>query len=58
LSHYTEQENALQIIAVNEKGHYDKFLEIENYSDFRIQEVPEYQNILDEELQGLLSSRQ
>ena len=58
LSHYTEQENALQIIAVNEKGHYDKFLEIENYSDFGIQEVPEYQNIFDEELQGLLSSRQ
>ncbi|WP_420583248.1 DUF6090 family protein [Reichenbachiella sp.] len=58
LSHYTEQENALQIIAVNEKGHYDKFLEIENYSDFGIQEIPEYQNIFDEELQGLLSSRQ
>ena len=56
LSHYTEQDNALQIIDINDKAHIEKVIEIERYADFGYQEVPEYQNIFDEELQGLLSS--
>ncbi|KPM32943.1 Hypothetical protein I595_1370 [Croceitalea dokdonensis DOKDO 023] len=58
LSHYTEQDNALQIIDINDKAHNQKLFEIERFADFGFQEVPEYQSIIDEELQGLLSSTQ
>ncbi|APY08296.1 hypothetical protein BWZ20_08280 [Winogradskyella sp. J14-2] len=58
LSHYTEQDNALQIIDINDKAHIQKIIEIEKFADFGFQEVPEYQSIFDEELQGLLSSTQ
>ena len=56
LSHYTEQDNALQIIDINDKAHIDKLFDIKRFADFGFQEVPEYQKIFDEELQGLLSS--
>lgn len=58
LSHYTEQDNALQIIDINDKAHIQKIIEIEKFADFGFQEVPEYQSVFDEELQGLLSSTQ
>ena len=58
LSHYTEQDNALQIISINDNGRIDKLFNIENYSDLGFQELPEYQNIFDAELQELLSSKQ
>jgi hypothetical protein len=58
LSHYTEQDNALQIIDINDRAHIQKIIEIEKFADFGFQEVPEYQSIFDEELQGLLSSTQ
>ena len=58
LSHYTEQDNALQIIDINDKAHNQKLFEIEKFADFGFQEVPQYQKIFDEELQGLLSSTQ
>ncbi|GMN11253.1 hypothetical protein MTsPCn9_11400 [Croceitalea sp. MTPC9] len=58
LSHYTEQDNALQIIDINDKAHIQKIIEIEKFADFGFQEIPQYQNLFDEELQELLSSTQ
>lgn len=56
LSHYTEQDNALQIVDINDKAHNQKIFELEKFADFGFQEVPQYQSIFDEELQGLLTS--
>jgi len=58
LSHYTEQDNALQIISVNDNAHIQKILDIEKFADFGFQEMPQYQNLFDAELQELLSSTQ
>ncbi|PZX37137.1 hypothetical protein LX97_03159 [Nonlabens dokdonensis] len=58
LSHYTEQDNALQIIEINDNAHIQKIIDIEKFADFGFQEIPQYQNLFDEELQGLLSSTQ
>lgn len=58
LSHYTEQDNALQIIDINDKAHIHKVIEIEKFADFGYQEIPQYQNLFDEELQELLTSKQ
>ena len=58
LSHYTEQDNALQIIDINDEAHIQKIIDIEKFADFGFQEIPQYQNLFDEELQGLLSSTQ
>jgi len=58
LSHYTEQDNALQIIDINDEAHIAKLFEIEKFADFGFQEVPQYQSVFDKELQGLLSSTQ
>lgn len=58
LSHYTEQDNALMIIDINDKAHIQKIIDIENFADFGFQEIPQYQNLFDQELQGLLSSTQ
>jgi hypothetical protein len=57
LSHYTEQDNARQIIDINYNALIEKLFKIERFADFGFQEVPQYQYIFDEELQGLLSSR-
>ncbi|MBO3118024.1 hypothetical protein J4050_14800 [Winogradskyella sp. DF17] len=58
LSHYTEQDNALQIIDVNYNALVERLFDIEKFSDFGFQEVPQYQNIFDPELQALLSNKQ
>lgn len=58
LSHYTEQDNALHIIDINYNALTGKLFSLEKLADFGFQEVPEYRNIFDEELQGLLSSAQ
>ena len=56
LSHYTEQDNALNIIEINNKALNERLFKVERFAEFGLQEVPEYQKIFDEELQGLLSS--
>jgi len=58
LSHYTEQDNALQIININDEAHIQKIIDIEKFADFGFQEIPQYQNLFDKELQELLSSTQ
>nr|WP_170063207.1 DUF6090 family protein [Polaribacter porphyrae] len=56
LNHYTEQESALKIIEINSNKHVDKTFELEHFADVGFQEIPEYQDIFDQELQGLLAS--
>ncbi|TPV32810.1 hypothetical protein FJ651_10875 [Paucihalobacter ruber] len=58
LGHYTEQDNALNIIDVNYNALIAKLFSIEKLADFGFQEVPQYRKIFDTELQGLLSSEQ
>ncbi|MDT0558288.1 DUF6090 family protein [Ichthyenterobacterium sp. W332] len=58
LSHYTEQENALKIVDINYNKLVDKLFDLEKFADFGFQEVPQYQNIFDAELQELLTSKQ
>jgi hypothetical protein len=56
LSHYTEQDNALQIMSINADALIEKTFQIERFADFGFQEIPQYKSIFDEELLGLLSS--
>jgi len=58
LSHYTEQDNSIRIIEINDNALISRLFNIEKYADFGIQEVPEYQIMFDAELQDLLSSTQ
>jgi hypothetical protein len=58
LSHYTEQDNATNIIDLNYNALVDRLFNIEKYADFGFHEVPQYKNIFDVELQSLLSSTQ
>lgn len=58
LSHYTEQENAQNIIDINFNKLVDRLFNIEKYADLGFQEIPQYQNIFDSELRELLSSTQ
>ncbi|MEO0504904.1 MAG: DUF6090 family protein [Bacteroidota bacterium] len=56
LGHYTAQDNATIIIDVNYNVITERLFDLEKYAAFGVQEVPQYQSIFDEELQGLLSS--
>jgi len=56
LNHYTKQESALKIIGINYNKHIDKIFSLESFADVGFQEIPQYQDIFDKELQGLLES--
>ncbi|QLG43797.1 DUF6090 family protein [Costertonia aggregata] len=58
LNHYTAQDNATTIIDINYNALTEKLFNVEKYTDLGFQEIPQYQNIFDAELQGLLSSTQ
>lgn len=58
LSHYTAQESALNIVDINYYKLVDELFALERYADVGFQEVPQYKNLFDRELQGLLSSTQ
>lgn len=58
LGHYTSQDNATNIIDINYNSIVEKLFNIERFTDFGFQEVPQYQSVFDTELQGLLSSTQ
>ncbi|MBT8264895.1 MAG: hypothetical protein HKO81_08640 [Flavobacteriaceae bacterium] len=58
LSHYTTKENALKIIDINYNELVGRIFNLDKYADVGFQEVPQYQNIFDTELQELLSSTQ
>lgn len=58
LGHYTAQENAVNIIDINYNKLVDRIFLLEKYADVGFQEVPQYQNLFDSELQNLLSSKQ
>jgi len=56
LGYYTAQDKATNIIDLNYKGLVEKLFDVEKFSDFGFQEIPQYQKLFDTELQGLLSS--
>ncbi|MGD1948019.1 MAG: DUF6090 family protein [Croceivirga sp.] len=58
LSHYTAQDNTTDIIDINYNALVQKLFAVEKFADFGFQEIPQYQNLFDAELQGLLSSIQ
>ena len=58
LSHYTEQDNATGIVDVNHTALIERLFNVEKFTNFGLQEVPQYQNSFDKELQELLSSTQ
>ena len=58
LRHYTAQDNAMQIIDINYNALTKLLFNVERFTDFGFQEVPEYQNVFDIELQKLLTSKQ
>lgn len=58
LSHYTSQDNSTHIIDINYNALNEQIFNIERFTDFGFQEVPQYQTIFDEELQELLTSKQ
>ncbi len=58
LSHYTQQDNALNIIGINDKALTERLFKVERFAEFGLQEIPQNQNIFDSELQGLLSGTQ
>ena len=56
LSHYTQQDIALNIIDINYNAISERLFDLKNFADFGFQEVPQYQNFYSEELQDLLTS--
>lgn len=58
LGYYTAQDNSKNIIEVNYNVITELLFGLEIYTEFGVQEVPQYQSIFDEELQALLSSTQ
>ncbi len=58
LSHYTSQDNSIHIIDINYNALIEQLFNVERFTDFGFQEIPQYQTIFDEELQELLTSKQ
>ena len=56
LNHYTQQDNALNIIDINYDAVVERLFSLEKFADLGFQEIPQYQNFYSEELQKLLSS--
>jgi hypothetical protein len=56
LNHYTQQDNALNIIQFNYSELIEKIFGLESYADFGFQEVPAYKNSYDKQLHKLLKS--
>jgi hypothetical protein len=56
LRHYTQQDNALNIIDINYNAIIERLFALKKFSDFGFQEVPEYRNFFNRELQELLAS--
>ena len=56
LNHYTQQDNALNIIDINYNGLVERMFDLEKFADLGFQEIPQYQNFFSEELRRNLTS--
>ena len=56
LSHYTQQDNALNIIDVNYNALVERLFSLKKFADLGFQEVPQYQDFFSEELRRNLMS--